>query len=202
MSTHEGEDEGPDEGLEGGLDAAGDAGSDVVVELVGLLTRRGETVACAESLTAGLVSARIADVPGASVVLLGGLVTYAARLKVELLGVPAELIAAVGTVDPAVAVAMAQGVRTRVGATWGLATTGVAGPGPAEGKAAGTVHVAVAGPSGTAGLALRLTGGRARVRTATVREVLTLALREVGATRAVPAPPTGAGGTVGHGGSH
>ncbi len=82
---------------------------------------------------------------------------------------PAALVDAVGTVDPAVAAAMAEGVRTRLGATWGLATTGVAGPGPAEGKAAGTVHVAVAGPSGTAGRALRLTGGRAQVRAATVR---------------------------------
>lgn len=174
---------------------------DVAAQLVELLTGRHETVACAESLTAGLVAARLADVPGASVVLVGGMVTYAPRLKVELLGVPAGLMESVGTVDPAVAAAMAQGVRARLGATWGLATTGVAGPGPAEGKAAGTVHVAVAGPSGTAGLALRLTGERAQVRAATVREVLLLALREVGATRATPAPPTGAGGTVGPGGS-
>ncbi|MCU1536838.1 MAG: competence/damage-inducible protein cinA [Humibacillus sp.] len=175
--------------------------SDLAAELVGLLTRRGETVACAESLTAGLVSASIADVPGASAVLLGGLVTYAARLKIELLGVPASVIDAVGTVDPAVAVAMAEGVRARLGATWGLATTGVAGPGPAEGKPAGTVHVAVAGPSGTASLACRLTGERAQVRASTVREVLTLALHEVGATQATPAPLTDAGGTVGPGDS-
>ncbi|MEO7446655.1 MAG: CinA family protein [Humibacillus sp.] len=182
------------------VDAVGaELGVDVAARLVQLLTRLHETVACAESLTAGLVTARLADVPGASVVLVGGIVTYAPRLKVELLGVPAGLIEAVGTVDPAVAAAMAQGVRARLGSTWGLATTGVAGPGPAEGKAAGTVHVAVAGPSGTARLTLRLTGERAQVRAATVREVLLLALREVGATRATPAPPTGAGGTVGRG---
>ena len=80
-----------------------------------------------------------------------------------------------GTVDPDVAVAMAEGVRARLGATWALSTTGVAGPGPAEGKPAGTVHVAVAGPSGTATRALELKGDRAAVRSGAVREVLLLA---------------------------
>ncbi|HET7800181.1 MAG TPA: nicotinamide-nucleotide amidohydrolase family protein [Humibacillus xanthopallidus] len=172
-------------------------GADPGERLVALLTERGETVASAESLTAGLVAATVADTPGASVVLLGGVVAYAARVKVELLGVPAELVDRVGTVHPDVAVAMAEGVRARLGATWGLSTTGVAGPGPAEGKPSGTVHVAVAGPSGTATEALELKGGRAAVRSGAVRAVLMLALREIGATRATPAPPTGAGGTVG-----
>ncbi|GAA2150903.1 nicotinamide-nucleotide amidase [Humibacillus xanthopallidus] len=172
-------------------------GADPGERLVELLTERGETVASAESLTAGLVAATVADTPGASVVLLGGVVAYAARVKVELLGVPAELVDRVGTVHPDVAVAMAEGVRTRLGATWGLSTTGVAGPGPAEGKPSGTVHIAVAGPSGTATEALELKGGRAAVRSGAVRAVLMLALREIGATRTTPAPPTGAGGTVG-----
>jgi nicotinamide-nucleotide amidase len=172
---------------------AADAGQ----RLVELLTERGETVASAESLTAGLVAATIADTPGASAVLLGGVVAYAGRVKVELLGVPAELVDRVGTVHPEVAVAMAEGVRARLGATWGLSTTGVAGPGPAEGKPSGTVHVAIAGPSGTATVALELKGGRAAVRSGAMREVLLLALREIGATRTTPAPPTGAGGTVG-----
>ena len=164
--------------------------------LVELLTERGETVACAESLTAGLVAATVADTPGASAVLLGGVLAYAPRVKVDLLGVPAELLDRVGTVDPAVAVAMAEGARSRLGATWALSTTGVAGPGPAEGKPAGTVHIAVAGPSGTATRALELKGDRAAVRAGAVREVLLLALREIAATPRTPAPPTGAGGTV------
>jgi nicotinamide-nucleotide amidase len=173
------------------------AGADLGRQLVELLTERAETLACAESLTAGLVAATLADTPGASLVLLGAVVAYAPQVKVDVLGVPADLVARVGTVDPAVAVAMAVGARLRLGATWGLSTTGVAGPGPAEGKPAGTVHVAVAGPSGTATRALELKGDRAAVRAAAVEEVLLLALREIGATRTTPAPPTEARGTVG-----
>jgi len=173
------------------------AHADAGRQLVELLTERGETLACAESLTAGLVAATVADTPGASLVLLGGVVAYAPQVKVDVLGVPPELVARVGTVDPGVAIAMAVGARTRLGATWGLSTTGVAGPGSAEGKPAGTVHVAVAGPSGTATRALQLNGDRAAVRAAAVREVLLLALHEIGATRTTPAPPTEARGTVG-----
>lgn len=161
------------------------------------LTESGQTVACAESLTAGLVAATIADTPGASVVLLGGVVAYAAQVKTLLLDVPAELIARVGTVDPAVAVAMAEGVCRRLGSTWGLSTTGVAGPGPSEGKPPGTVHVAVAGPRGTVTRLLELNGTRAQIRSATVDAVLRLAVDEMGATLGTPAPPWGARGTVG-----
>jgi nicotinamide-nucleotide amidase len=136
------------------------------------LTELGQTVACAESLTAGLVAATVADTPGASLVLLGGVVAYAPELKVDLLGVPEGLIAEAGTVDPRVAVAMAEGARSRLRATWGVSTTGVAGPGPAEGKPAGTVHIAVAGPGGTDTRALRLNGDRGQIRAATVDRVL------------------------------
>jgi nicotinamide-nucleotide amidase len=165
--------------------------------LVATLTAAGETIACAESLTAGLVAATIADTPGASLVLRGAVVAYAADVKSDLLGVPAELIGRVGTVDPAVAAAMAEGARDRITATWGVSTTGVAGPGPAEGKAAGTVHIAVAGPAGTATRALRLNGTRAQIRTATVEAVLALALDQAGATDQTDAPLTEARGTVG-----
>jgi nicotinamide-nucleotide amidase len=176
-------------------------------QLVARLTELHETLACAESLTAGLVAATVADTPGASAVLLGGVVAYAAEVKTRLLDVPAQLVARVGTVDPAVAVAMAEGVRRRLGATWGLATTGVAGPGPSEGKPAGTVHVAVAGPSGTVTRALELNGTRAQIRAATVDAVLRLAEHETGATCPTPAPPGDPRGTVGvsghpHGGPH
>jgi nicotinamide-nucleotide amidase len=165
--------------------------------LVAELTAAGETLACAESLTAGLVTATVADTPGASLVLRGGVVAYAADLKAALLGVPADLLARVGTVDAAVAAAMAEGVRTRLRATWGAATTGVAGPGPAEGKPAGTVHVAVAGPTGTATRLLRLNGTRDEVRAATVDAVLGLVLEERRATRGTAAPASGPRGTVG-----
>ncbi|HEX5968002.1 MAG TPA: nicotinamide-nucleotide amidohydrolase family protein [Intrasporangium sp.] len=140
------------------------------------LTSAGETVACAESLTAGLVSATIADTAGASVVLRGAIVAYAADVKVALLGVPASVVAEAGTVDARVARAMAEGARLRLGATWGISTTGVAGPGPAEGKPAGTVHLAVAGPRGTVTKDLRLKGTRADVRRAAAAAALALAL--------------------------
>ncbi|WP_374969785.1 CinA family protein [Terrabacter sp. BE26] len=178
------------------LERDGDGGTPGA-QLVARLTESGETVACAESLTAGLVAATIAGTPGASVVLLGGVVAYAAEVKTRLLEVPAELVAKVGTVDPAVAVAMAEGVRRRLGSTWGLSTTGVAGPGPSEGKPAGTVHIAVAGPSGTVTRPLELNGTRAQIRSATVDAVLRLAVHESGATRRTPTPPSGARGTVG-----
>jgi len=139
----------------------------------------------------------VADTPGASAVLLGGVVAYAAEVKTALLDVPADLVARVGTVDPAVAASMAEGVRRRLGSTWALATTGVAGPGPSEGKPAGTVHVAVAGPSGTVTRALELNGTRAEIRSATVDAVLRLAVEETGATRQTPAPPWDPRGTVG-----
>ncbi|WP_293787187.1 CinA family protein [uncultured Aeromicrobium sp.] len=115
-------------------------------DVVGSLRRQVATVATGESLTAGLVCAALVDVPGASDVVRGGIAAYQAELKTVLLGVPADLIAERGTVDPDVAIALARGARTRCAATYGVSTTGVAGPGPAEGKPAGTVHVAVVGP--------------------------------------------------------
>jgi nicotinamide-nucleotide amidase len=148
---------------------------------VGLLADRAGTVAVAESLTGGLVAAALTSVPGSSAVFRGGVVAYATELKATLLGVPADLLARHGPVHPDVARAMAGGVAQRLGAGYGLATTGVAGPGPADGQPEGTVFVAVAGPFGEAGQALRLSGDRAAVRAGSVRAVLSLlvsALRE------------------------
>ncbi len=132
----------------------------LAAEAIKLLTEEGQTVAVAESLTGGLVAAALTSVPGASVVVRGGVVAYATELKAALLDVPAELLARHGAVHPDVAAAMAIGVRRRLGATYGAATTGVAGPGPAEGKPQGTVFVAVDGPAGPAGVGLQLAGDR------------------------------------------
>ncbi|QSB13456.1 CinA family protein [Natronosporangium hydrolyticum] len=115
-------------------------------EVLRRLGGRGETLAVVESLTGGLLAAEFVAVPGASTVFRGGLVVYATDLKRSLAGVPAELLAARGPVDPAVAAALARGGRRRCGADWALATTGVAGPGAQDGVAAGTAYVAVAGP--------------------------------------------------------
>ena len=121
----------------------------VAQEVHELLLARGETLAVAESLTGGALAAAVVAVPGVSATFRGGVVAYATELKSELLGVDAALLAARGPVDPDVAVAMAAGVRERLGATWGLATTGVAGPDPQDGHPPGVCFVAVAGPDGT-----------------------------------------------------
>ncbi len=146
-------------------------------QAIELLTASGRTVAVAESLTGGLVSGALTTIAGASVVLRGGVVAYATDLKAALLGVPADLLARQGPVDPDVAAAMAAGVRRVLGATYGIATTGVAGPGPADGKPAGTVFIAVSGPTGGAGQGLDLRGDRQRVRQETVRQALSLLVK-------------------------
>lgn len=143
------------------------------------LAARGETLATAESLTGGLLAARLTDVPGASRSFVGGVVSYATRVKVAVLGVPDALVAQHGVVSEECALAMAQRVRDRLGATWGLATTGVAGPDPQEGRAVGTVWVAVAGPAGATARLLDLAGDRAAVRQATCVAVLELLSREL-----------------------
>jgi nicotinamide-nucleotide amidase len=139
-----------------------------------LLIARDETVATAESLTGGLVAAALTTVPGSSAVVRGGVVAYATELKAALLGVPSDLLERHGAVHGAVAEAMAEGARDRLGASTGVATTGVAGPDPAEGKPVGMVFVAVAGPGGLASRQLALTGGREEIRAATVASVLGL----------------------------
>jgi nicotinamide-nucleotide amidase len=156
--------------------------------VLGTLRERGQTLAVAESLTGGLLAATLVDVPGASAVFRGGLVVYATDLKHTLAGVPPELLAERGPVDPDVAAALAAGARRACGADWGLATTGVAGPDPQGGAEVGTVYVACAGPAAVQVRALRLPGDRAAVRHGAVTAALELiadALR----------PPRPAGGT-------
>lgn len=143
-------------------------------QLVRHLREAGQTLATAESLTAGLVAAQIAEVPGASAVLRGGVVAYASEVKVALLGVPAELLDRSGAVDPQVACAMAAGARRACGSDWGAATTGVAGPGSHEGKPEGTVFVAVSGPGREEVRELALSGTRQDIRRQSVAQVLAL----------------------------
>ena len=156
------------------MTAPGDRTGALARTAIELLIAREETVATAESLTGGLVAAALTSVPGSSAAVRGGVVAYATELKAELLGVPADLLELRGAVDRGVAEAMAEGVRDRLGATTGVATTGVAGPDPAEGKPVGMVFVAVAGPGGLASRQLALTGGREEIRVATVKSVLSL----------------------------
>lgn len=144
--------------------------------LVATLVERGLTVATAESLTGGLVCAALTSVAGSSRTVRGGVVSYATDLKADLLGVDHERLRDVGPVDARVAEEMALGAARLLGADVGLATTGVAGPGPADGMPAGTVFVAAAGPwpGGVRSRRLALPGDRAAVRHATVDAVLDL----------------------------
>lgn len=138
------------------------------------LAERHETLATVESLTGGLLAASVVEIAGVSGVYQGGLVVYATELKAQLAGVPEDLLAERGPVDPDVALALAEGGRRRCGADWGLATTGVAGPEPQDGKPVGLVYVAVAGPDGAEVRELNLDGGRDHVRSAAVIEALRL----------------------------
>lgn len=139
-----------------------------VAELVATLAARGETVATAESLTAGLLSAAVAGVPGASAVLRGGLVVYATDLKATLAGVDPRRLAVDGPVAESTASALAQGARDRCEATWGLGLTGVAGPDPQDGHPPGTLFVGIAGPDGTTVARPAVTGDRWQIRLAAV----------------------------------
>ncbi|RCG26970.1 nicotinamide-nucleotide amidohydrolase family protein [Streptomyces diacarni] len=169
--------------------------------MLALLTERGQTLAVAESLTGGLVAAELTAVPGASRAFLGSVTAYAAALKRDVLGVDGALLEERGAVDPEVARQMAQGVRTALGADWGVATTGVAGPEPQDGQPVGTVYVAVAGPGAGEGVGavadrLRIEGSRsgdragdsgeeagervrAGIRTESVRGALDVLYREL-----------------------
>ncbi|EEP74052.1 CinA domain-containing protein [Micromonospora sp. ATCC 39149] len=154
------------------------------------LAERHETLATVESLTGGLLSASIVEIAGVSGVYRGGLVVYATELKSALAGVPEDLLAERGPVDPDVARALAEGARRRCGADWGLATTGVAGPKPQDGKPVGLVYVAVAGPAGVEVRRLDLDGGRDHIRSAAVIEALRLLVERIDA--AAPGPGSGA----------
>ncbi|MCV7178818.1 CinA family protein [Mycolicibacterium sphagni] len=145
---------------------------DAARTLVALLTARGETVATAESLTAGLLAATLAGVPGASAVLLGGLVTYTVETKITLARVPRELLDEVGPVAAPTAAALAEGARDRCAATWGVGLTGVAGPEPHGGHPVGTVYLGLAGPRATEVAELQLDGSRWDIRLAAVHQAI------------------------------
>lgn len=153
---------------------------DAAGALLAALRGRGWTVGTAESLTGGLVVARLVDVPGASRVVRGGVVAYATDAKASVLGVDADLLAAHGAVHPDVARQLAERARVVLGADVGLGTTGVAGPDPQDGISPGTVHIAVATPTGTVVRTLALVGDRATIRAATCDAVLRAALSQVG----------------------
>ncbi len=138
------------------------------------LVERAETLSTAESLTGGMLAAQVTAVAGASRSFVGGVVSYATDVKQALLGVPPTLLARHTVVSGECAIAMATGVRELLGTTWGVATTGVAGPDEQDGHPVGTVWVAVAGPGGSWSRQLALSGTRSEIRETTCLEAMGL----------------------------
>lgn len=162
--------------------------ADPAAELIGLLTERGLSIAVAESLTGGALTAELVRIPGASLVLRGGVVAYQTELKHSLLGVDAALLAEHGAVHPEVAAQLARGVRQRLAvegwpADLGVATTGVAGPDPQDGQPVGTVHLGFAVGDRLETESLRLAGDRDQIRAKTVTAAIEGILRRLGSTR-------------------
>jgi nicotinamide-nucleotide amidase len=140
-------------------------------------TERGLTIAVAESLTGGSLVATLIETPGASLVVRGGVVAYDTAVKHSVLRVDGELLEREGAVHPEVARQMAQGVRELMSvagrpADIGVATTGVAGPAPQDGRPVGLVYVGLATESGSRSVELHLTGERSDIRNSTVSESL------------------------------
>ena len=157
-----------------------DAKNSVVTTLNGELRARGMTFATAESCTAGMIGSAVGDIPGASDVFLGGVISYANEVKENVLGVPAEIIETVGAVSEECAAAMAEGVRKLTGADIAVSVTGIAGPtGGTKEKPVGTVCFGVSTASGTHTETRHFNGknDRAKIRRLTTAHAMMLAIR-------------------------
>ncbi|WP_243301456.1 CinA family nicotinamide mononucleotide deamidase-related protein [Geothrix oryzisoli] len=143
-----------------GEDLVGVGDGNLEDAVLAALKARGETLAVAESVTGGLLASRLTAIPGASEVFLGGATVYSAKAKVALLGLDALRLAQEGTVSEATSRALAEAVRDRLGATWGLGITGNAGPSAEGGAPVGALFIALAGPGGTVAKALTIPGDR------------------------------------------
>ena len=131
--------------------------------IIEILTSRAQTLAVAESLTGGGLGFALTQVPGASVVFLGGIISYTTEVKVRELGVGQSIIDQYKVVSEEVAIEMAEGAKNKFATTWAISTTGVAGPGDYQGVREGTVWIAIRGPINQS-LTLTLDGGRDGVR--------------------------------------
>ncbi|MFZ4064320.1 MAG: CinA family protein [Candidatus Nanopelagicaceae bacterium] len=154
---------------------------DLATTVVKQLSKKGKTVAVAESITGGGLGAAITDVAGSSEIFLGGAITYSDVSKTKLLEVPKRLITKHTAVSEEVAKAMAEGARNLFKADYAISTTGVAGPGKAYGKSAGTVWIAIASKKETIAVELSIAGDRATVRNATIESALATFSRILGA---------------------
>jgi len=139
--------------------------------VIASLEARGETLSVAESITAGGLGSAITSVPGASQVFLGGVIAYSNDVKINILGIDGALIDKYSVVSEEVAIAMADAVRAKFGTTWGIATTGIAGPGDYLGMPEGRVWVAISGPVNQT-IQLQLDSGREGIRTGAISSAI------------------------------
>ncbi|MEP6753259.1 MAG: CDP-diacylglycerol--glycerol-3-phosphate 3-phosphatidyltransferase [Candidatus Dormiibacterota bacterium] len=138
------------------------------------LTKSKLTVSVAESCTAGLLGSLITDQPGSSAYFIGGLIAYSDEVKRAQLAVPSDLLAKHGAVSREVAIAMAEGARSKFATTLAVSVTGIAGPGAEGGKPVGLTYIAVAGPRGTTSSEFRFKGDRWSNRREAADEALRL----------------------------
>jgi nicotinamide-nucleotide amidase len=139
--------------------------------VVTALVERGETVSVAESVTAGGLGHALTQAPGASMAFSGGVIAYSNEVKINILGLDRTLIDQFSVVSEEVANAMADAVREKFGTTWGIATTGIAGPGDFEGIPEGRVWVAIRGPINQT-IQLQLDSGREAIRTGAISSAI------------------------------
>jgi len=153
---------------------------ELATTVINQLSNAGKTLAVAESLTGGGLGATITEVAGSSEVFLGGITTYSDLSKTKLLEVPKKLITKHTAVSEEVAKAMAEGARNLFKSDYAISTTGVAGPGKAYGKTAGTVWLAIASKKEVIAIELSISGDRATVRNATIESALATFSRILG----------------------
>jgi nicotinamide-nucleotide amidase len=140
--------------------------------LIKTLQVRGETIAVAESVTGGELSAALTSAPGSSKVFLGGIVAYSIESKIRDLGIPRRLINKFGVYSEEIAFEMASGVRKKFDSDWSIASTGVAGPGPVTEIPAGSIWLAIIGPKGGQNIRLSLQGSREQIRIGAVTSAI------------------------------
>jgi nicotinamide-nucleotide amidase len=156
------------------------AGASLAKVVLEMLRVRSATLSVAESCTGGLLGDTLTDVAGSSDVFVGGVIAYANAVKLEALGVASETLATYGAVSEQVVAAMAEGARRRLGSTYALAVSGVAGPnGGTPDKPVGTVWLALAGPSGVKTRQLSLSFDRRYNKVVSVAHALDLLRREL-----------------------
>jgi nicotinamide-nucleotide amidase len=148
--------------------------SDLAAKVIDLLRERRESISCAESITGGALTAALVSISGASDVLLGSIVAYSKEMKINQLGLSAELIDEKGLVSKEVALEMAKGAKQKLGSSWAISSTGSAGPRALDGSSPGEIWIAIVGPDRQESMKLSLNGARQEVISGAVESALTL----------------------------